>query len=146
MELYIYGQAKKEYLDFLDIKQYDNIYYMGAIQPNSIDEYKIMHNYDIFVFPTEHDGEGLPGALIDAYISGLCVVASNWKYASEYIYNKRSGIIFNYKDYNDMYDKVLELLNNREQIDYYKKNALKEAKKYIIKNIIPRELVGDEFE
>lgn len=146
VELYIYGQAKKEYLDFLDIKQYDNIYYMGAIQPNSIDEYKIMHNYDIFVFPTEHDGEGLPGALIDAYISGLCVVASNWKYASEYIYNKRSGIIFNYKDYNDMYDKVLELLNNREQIDYYKKNALKEAKKYIIKNIIPRELVGDEFE
>ena len=146
VELYIYGQVQEEYLNFLNIEQYNNIYYMGAICPNSIDEYKILHNYDSFIFPTEHAGEGLPGALIDAYISGLCVVASNWKYASEYILDKYSGIIFKYKDYSDMYNKVVKLLENKQQIDLYKKNALEEAKKYIIKYIIPKELVEGKNE
>ena len=146
VELDIYGQVNSKYLRKLNIDCDSNIHYKGPIIPDSINEYYILHEYDIFLFPTEHNGEGLPGALIDAYISGLCVVASNWKYANEYINNGTSGVIFKYKDYNDMYEKVVELLKNKEKIDLYKKNALVESRKYIIKYIIPDELIGGKNE
>lgn len=146
VELYIYGQVENDYLKNLKIEKYDNIYYMGTINPDGKSEYEILHKYDIFIFPTEHDGEGLPGALIDAYISGLCVVASNWMYAHEYIKDDYNGIIFEYKNYDDMFQKVLKLINNKEKIDFYKRNSLVESEKYIIKNIMPKELVGEKYE
>ena len=143
VELYIYGQGEKNFIDKLKIDKYNNIYYMGPIKPNGRTEYEILHQYDILIFPTEHEGEGLPGALIEAYISGLCIVASEWSYANEYIKNENNGIIFEYKNYIDMYEKVLKLINDRDTIDLYKGNSLKESKKYIIENVIPKELIGE---
>jgi len=146
VELDIYGQVNDEYLKYLNLDKYQNINYKGALVPNGIDEYKCLHNYDIFLFPTEHVGEGLPGALIDSYISGLCVVASNWEYAKEYIKNNENGIIFEYKNYDDMFYKVEELISKKELIDKYKKESLNLYKNYIIDYIIPKELVGDVCE
>ena len=141
VELNIFGQIDSNYLKKLNIDKDLNINYLGCIKPDSINEYKILHNYDIFIFPTEHEGEGLPGALIDAYISGLCVVAADWIYAREYIRDEITGVIFKYKDYNDLYARIVDLLDNVEKIDLYKKQALKESKKYIAKYIIPKELL-----
>lgn len=146
VELNIFGQVNMNYLMDLDIEKDSNINYLGPIKPDSIKEYKILHNYDIFIFPTEHDGEGLPGALIDAYISGLCVVAADWQYAREYIKDETTGVIFKYKDYDDLYTRVVDLLDNVEKIDLYKKMSLKESKKYIAKYIIPKELTGGKNE
>lgn len=131
----IYGQCTKEYLS--EIKKYfnSNIKYHGEIVPDGQHEYEILSQYDIFIFPTEYPGECLPGALIDCYIAGLAVVASNWKYAKEYIEDGKNGYIFEYKNYNDMYEKVKKLIELNE-IKKLKERSKKVSEKYIMKNIL----------
>ena len=87
------------------------------------------------MFPTEWKGEGLPGSVIDAYFSGLAVVASNWEYAKECIKDGVNGIIFEYKNYDDMYNKTINLIKS-DKINLYKKASLKLSKNYYVDNVL----------
>ena len=131
----IYGQCKEEYYN--KIKKYfnENIQYHGEIKTNNKIEYEILSKYDIFLFPTEYSGECLPGALIDCYISGLAVIASNWKYAKEYIINNKNGKIFEYMNYEDMYMKTKEMINEH-CIEQYKRKSKELSEKYLIENLL----------
>jgi glycosyltransferase involved in cell wall biosynthesis len=135
--LYIYGQCQKEYLKYLEKSFSKKIVYCGEIKPNNKIEYEILSKYDILIFPTEYDGECLPGALIDAYISELAVVASNWKYAKECILNGKNGIIFEYKNYEDMYIKTKELIESGKIMEY-KKKSFELSKDYIIDKVLQK--------
>ena len=110
----IYGQATDEYLQKINVLFTQNIIYHGQIKPNNKREYEELSQYDIFILPTEYPGECLPGALIDAYIAGLAVVVSNWPYAQEYVKNNQNGIIFEYKNYEDMYQKTKEMIQKKQ--------------------------------
>lgn len=131
----IYGQCKNEYLNEIKRMFDDNISYHGEIKPDSKTEYEILSKYDIFIFPTEYPGECLPGALIDCYISGLAVVASNWKYAKEYILENENGKIFEYKNYDDMYKKTIEMISDNSILKY-KKKSKELSKNYILDNLL----------
>lgn len=131
----IYGQCKEEYLKIIEKKFNENINFHGEIKPDSKTEYEILSRYDVFIFPTEYSGECLPGALIDCYISGLAVVASNWKYAKEYILENKNGKIFEYKNYDDMYDKTLEMINDNSILKY-KEKSKELSKNYILENLL----------
>ena len=69
------------------------------------------------------------------YIAGLAVIASNRKYAKEYINDGENGIIFEYKNYNDMYNKTVKLIES-DCIERYKKSSKELSKKYDINNIL----------
>lgn len=129
----IYGQADKTYLKRINelIKDYKKINYCNSIIPDGMTEYSILSNYDVFLFPTKYETEGLPGSLIDAYISGLAVIASNWRFANEYI--GENGVVYDFNDINDFYKKLKEIIDNKS-IDYLKIKALKESKKYLAEN------------
>ena len=131
----IYGQCKNEYLNEIKRMFDDNISYHGEIKPDSKTEYEILSKYDIFIFPTEYPGECLPGALIDCYISGLAVVASNWKYAKEYILENENGKIFEFKNYDDMYKKTIEMISDNSILKY-KKKSKELSKNYILDNLL----------
>lgn len=136
----IYGQVKDEYL-YEIMKMFDKkIKYKGEIIPNNKKEYEILSRYDIFILPTEYPGECLPGALIDSYIAGLAVVASNWAYANEYIQNNKNGVIFEYKNYDDMYVKTKKMIMNNN-IEKYKEESLKLAQNYMIDNVLKKFIV-----
>lgn len=131
----IYGQCKEEYLKVIQEDFNQNIIYHGEIKPDHKTEYEILSQYDIFIFPTEHPGECLPGALIDCYIAGLAVVASNWKYAKEYILHNQNGKIFEYQDYNDMYIKTIELIKENK-LEEYKQKSKELSKKYNLEELL----------
>lgn len=131
----IYGQCKSDYLNEIQGKFDEKIKYHGEIKPDSKTEYETLSKYDVFIFPTEYPGECLPGALIDCYISGLAVIASNWKYAKEYILENENGKIFEYKNYDDMYDKTLEMINDNSILKY-KEKSKELSKKYILENLL----------
>ena len=133
--LNIYGQCETEYLHKISNMFSNKIKYHGEIKPNNSREYEILSQYDIFIFPTEYQGECLPGALIDAYISGLAVIASGWKYAQEYICNNENGIIFEYKNYEDMYIKTKSLIENNK-IAEFKKKSLLLSKQYLMEEVL----------
>ena len=131
----IYGQCNNEYLKKISSSFGKYIKYHGEIKPNSIIEYEILSQYDIFLFPTYYPGEGLPGSLIDAYISGLAIIASDWKYAREYIKDGENGIIFKYKDYEDLYMKTKKLLNSNK-IQQFKHKSKEMSNQYNMENLL----------
>ena len=131
----IYGQCTDDYLKVIKKQFSSAIKYHGEIVPNNQHEYEILSQYDIFIFPTEYPGECLPGALIDCYIAGLAVVASNWKYAKEYIEDDKNGVIFEYKNYEDMYIKTLEMIKENK-VEMFKRNSKEISNNYLIENIL----------
>lgn len=131
----IYGQISQEYLNKIKDNFDYSIDYYGEIKPDNKLEYEILSKYDVFVLPTEYPGECLPGALVDAYIAGLAVLVSNWKYAREYVNDKENGLIFEYKNYNDMYIKAKELID-KNLISKFKANSKIMSKTYMIEDLL----------
>lgn len=131
----IYGQVSEEYLNELKENFSENIKYESEIKPNSKDEYEILSYYDVFLLPTEYPGECLPGALIDAYISGLAVVVSNWTYAKEYVNDGKNGIIFEYQNYEDMYKRTKEMIDEGK-IEQFKQESQKMSENYLVDNLL----------
>lgn len=121
----IYGPiGKYEKLDqFLD----KNIKYKGII---SKDKYQILNKYDLMVFPTYYSGEGQAGVIVEAMISNLPILASDWKYNSEFISDNETGFLFKTRDKEDLEKKIKFINDNRELLKKIKKNMIEEKNKY----------------
>jgi glycosyltransferase involved in cell wall biosynthesis len=112
-----------ERLDYFDIT-----YYKGIIDP--INVYSVLNQYDVLVLPTYYKGEGFPGSIIDAYISGIPVVVSNWKQLSEFVDQGSTGFLFSLDYENSFYDYLLKLEGDEKLLLEMKKNAFEKSKKY----------------
>ena len=69
---------KDEIFFFEKVSALKNDNYLGKLEPKEVQ--KVLSQYDVLLFPTRYPGEGCPGAIIDSYMAGLTVLASNWKY------------------------------------------------------------------
>ena len=101
-----YGQKKDEYFDkyLSDVPFYS---YKGELKPEQV--IPTLGNYDALIFPTHYDGEGCPGILIEALAAGIPIIASDWKYNSEFISTGENGFLCD--TYNaEGYVKVMETL------------------------------------
>jgi glycosyltransferase involved in cell wall biosynthesis len=106
----------------------DFVAYHGALQPEQI--FETLSNYDVMLFPTRYPGEGCPGAVIDAYISGIPVIASDWKYNSEFVEHNVSGLIFLPEKETDFYGFILELIDNSSKLTALKDGASKKSREF----------------
>lgn len=126
----IYGQIDSDQIQwFENLKSTfpDYIKYTGVVSyEKSVD---VLKNYFALLFPTYYNGEGFAGTLIDAYSSGVPVIASDWKYNTELV-NENVGYI--YKTQNNI--ALTELLNavavDPDMILKKKSLCLQEAEKY----------------
>jgi len=129
----IYGPIMKDYrYNFRKIlaKGGEFISYKGILEPINNNIYENLSNYDLMIFPTFYKGEGFAGAILDSFISGVPVLASDWKYNSEIIKENITGKLFVSKDIQDLTNKLEFLINNPDLIYKMKKYCLEEAKKY----------------
>src|SRR5690606_34114900 len=76
----LYGPVDESYKsDFFEsLSRYDCVAYNGILLPDSI--YYTLGQYDLMILPTRYFTEGFPGSILDAYISGIPVVVSEWRY------------------------------------------------------------------
>ena len=117
--------------------------YKGIVDPDSVQ--KILSNYDILLFPTIYEGEGCPGIIIDACFAGLPVLASDWKYNSEFVIDRETGFLFKIDDKMKFRTILLELIENKNSLKEMGLKAKKFSEKFesstawqIIKsNLIP---------
>lgn len=73
-----------------------------------------LSKYVFMLFPTYYAGEGMPGAVLDGYIAGLPVIASNWHYNAEVVKDGETGFIFELKDI----DRLPEIIRHAvEEVD-----------------------------
>ena len=111
----------------------ENINYRGVIDFEKSTE--ILKEYDILLFPTKFKTEGIPGTIIDAYASGLAIVASKWDNYSEIMDDGITGIGFEINNYNDFKEKLIDLLNDENKIMLLKNNALKKFSNFSTEEI-----------
>ena len=141
----IYGPVVDAYRpEFEMLKSHftGEIHYCGKIDPSK--SVQILKNYDLQIFPTLYKTEGIPGSIIDSYFAGVPVIASKWDSFSDVILEGRTGIVFELGDRNDLYEKLKELLTNKDKIYEMKKECLKEALVYLPDNVMDRmfEIMG----
>ncbi len=124
----IYGPVDSGYIEGLKETFDESIRYMGVVPPEKSVE--TLKNYFALLFPTYYQGEGFPGTIIDAFLSGTPVIASNWKYNAEIVQDKYTGLIFEHNNINALIKSIDYSIKNKNLMNKYKFNCIHEAKKY----------------
>ena len=115
-------------IDYFDtnIKKYPFMKYHGPLEPEDI--YGILEKYDDMLLSTHFFTEGLPGSIVDAYISGIPVIVTKWKHATEFVDDGDTGIIIPFDDDGTgLFEAVMSLFNNKDLLNRMKQQANKKA-------------------
>ena len=89
-----YGEISPKDKDFFfrTLARYGQmIQYKGILAPNEITH--TLCTYDALILPTRYPTEGVPGAIIDAYIAGIPVMVSDWIYSRDVVEHEKIGYI-----------------------------------------------------
>ena len=136
-ELRIYGSynPNSKYIRELlsKIKEKRNIKFMGRFED-------VKHPYseiDVLVFPSIWY-ENCPLVLAEARATKTPVIASNLGAIPEFVKDGKTGLLFKPGDSNDLYEKIIQIIENPKLIDEFKQNitppkSIKEQVKEIIK-------------
>lgn len=130
-----YGQINEDDNEYFidNVAKFKNIEYKGVLKPNEI--YETITNYDVLLFPTHYiDDEGFPGSILDGYMSGVPVIASNWNHSKEFVKDGYCGYICDINDWNQFYNKIIYLFKNKDKLLEMKNNAFLQSKNYSSEN------------
>lgn len=133
----VYGKVDGDQVEWFDslirnVPGYIN--YKGLVPYDETT--KIIKNYFALLFPTYYDGEGFAGTLIDALAAGVPVIASDWKYNSELVVDKVTGIIFETRNTDDLIKKLLWVYEHQIVWNNMKEQCLHRAFDYIPKKAL----------
>lgn len=129
----IYGpiehEYKNEFKNLID-KYKRDITYKGIVNYNeSVD---ILKKYYCLLFPTKYTTEGIPGTIIDAYASGLPVIASRWDNYNEIIIENETGLTYEMNDIDEFYGLLGKADANREMLNNMRNRCIDKAEEYTI--------------
>ncbi|TDW49047.1 N-acetyl-alpha-D-glucosaminyl L-malate synthase BshA [Flavobacterium sp. 270] len=110
----------------------DKVIFFG--NSNEID--KILCMTDLFLLPSETESFGL--AALEAMSCGVPVISSNSGGLPEVNFDGVSGYLSNVGNVEEMAANALKILKDDETLNEFKANALEVAKKFDIKNILPK--------
>ena len=127
----IYGPVEEEFkIEFEEAIRKSNGYcnYKGIIPAE--ESVEVLKKYLCLLFPTHWYHEGIPGTIVDAFMSGVPVIARCWRYCNEMIDDRKTGLIYSFDSPEKLFDSILYALDNKQEIYKMKFNCLEEAKKY----------------
>lgn len=133
-----YGPIEVEYNNEFQqkVSSLQNVSYKGFLDLRNTENYNILANYDVMLFPTFWHGEGCPGIVIDAYMCGLPIYASDWNLNKDYVIDGETGILYPPKSPGALYTVMENCINGKYDLERFSENALKEANKYDIDNVL----------
>ena len=116
----------------MELGIYDKIIFFG--NSNEID--KILCLTDLFLLPSETESFGL--AALEAMACGVPVISSNSGGLPEVNFEGISGYLSNVGNVEEMAANAIKILKDDKTLSEFKANALEVAKKFDIKNILPK--------
>ena len=87
------------------------------------------------MFPTFYDGEGIPGALIEAFAAGCPIVATDWNYNGEMITDGVDGRLYEPRNVDELASHIEWLARHPAEREEMQRNAYETAKKYSIEEV-----------
>ncbi|NAR17274.1 glycosyltransferase [Acinetobacter haemolyticus] len=122
IQIDVYGPIFQEYKEeFFNKVNSASVEYKGVLDP--IDVYKTLTQYNLMLFPTKYYTEGFPGTILDSYIAGVPVIATNWLNAKEFVDDGETGYITDFYDESLFIEKVVQLIDNPEELYNLRKNV-----------------------
>jgi glycosyltransferase involved in cell wall biosynthesis len=115
--------AYKGYLDIMNKQQ---------------ESYATLSEYSCMLFPTYWTGEGFPGVIIDAYVAGLPVIATDWNMNKEVIVDGETGLIVPIQDARALAFAMLKMMENPNMVARMSANSLNKAKDFHIDTVWPQ--------
>lgn len=110
----------------------DKVIFFG----NSHEIDKILCMTDLFLLPSETESFGL--AALEAMACGVPVISSNSGGLPEVNFDGFSGYLSNVGNVEEMAENALKILSDDAVLNQFKANALEVARKFDIKNILPK--------
>ncbi|SHJ17344.1 N-acetyl-alpha-D-glucosaminyl L-malate synthase BshA [Cruoricaptor ignavus] len=110
----------------------DKIRLLGKVN----DLYRILELSDVFLLPSEQESFGL--AALEAMAAGTAVVSSNAGGISEVNIQGETGFLAETGNVEAMSNYCIKLLQDENLLSQMKQNALKQAQRFDIQNIIPK--------
>jgi glycosyltransferase involved in cell wall biosynthesis len=133
IQLAIYGEGpfrNKLTKLIADLKLQNNITLHGNVK----NAWQQLYNANCFVFPSWY--EGFSGALVEAMMTGIPIIASNIPMNLEAIVADKTALVHQVKDAESIYQKMLVCFSNYDQMIAMGKDARTEAlNKFDIKKI-----------
>ena len=117
------------------ISKVENIKYKGFLQLQNLNNYEILSQYNAMLFPTFWKSEGYAGVLIDAFISALPVIASDWNHNKEIIHHNINGILISPKNHESLSEAMRKLIENLPFLKQLEKGAVKSVGSYDIDKV-----------
>lgn len=126
-----YGMIAENFKEPFDKLLEDNkaiLEYKGIVPYDKTVDY--LKDYFVLLFPTYYHGEGFPGGFIDAFNSGLPVIATDWLYNKDLIKHEENGLLVPIKDPKALSEAILRLYNDRALRRSLALNSLAKADEY----------------
>ncbi|WP_350022541.1 glycosyltransferase [Turicibacter sanguinis] len=133
----IYGPIDENYKDRFEKKMMNVPHYIRYKGVLKFDECEsILKEYFLLIFPTKFKTEGIPGTIIDAYASGVPVIASHWDSAKEIIIEGITGYIYEFENLKELQERLIFMSQNPKIVNAMRTKCLANAEKYKASKVI----------
>lgn len=131
-----FPEYKEEFLKLCD--DISNVNYKGFINLTERQGYDKLATYDMMLFPTFWWGEGFPGVVIDAYIAGLPIIASDWNCNCDVV-DDMTGIIIKSQNEDALFEEMKNTVDGKYDLVAFSKACQERAKQYDNDFVLSRE-------
>lgn len=138
-----YGPIEEAYeVTFLEqIKAIHSAEYKGFLDLRDEKNYYKLSQYHAMLFPTYWEGEGFPGIIIDSYVAGVPIIASQWNLNEDIVEEGKTGWLIKVQDVKTLKFAMEQILNSRINLEEMTKNCLNKATSYKIEAVISDSLL-----
>lgn len=119
-----------------------NVTYKGKLDLRSTQGYECLSTYHVMLFPTYWAGEGFPGVVIDAYIAGLPIIASDWSLNKEFIADGETGVIIPVHNLQALVDAMMSFITHKRDFSGMFSACAQKAWDFSVSNVLTPEVLA----
>lgn len=140
-----YGKVDEKYQDvFLGrVDKIENVTYSGFLNLRDNSGYDTLASYDIMLFPTYWKGEGLAGVFIDAFISGVPMILTEWAHNRAFVKEGVTGLFIPVHDIMALKEKMKECIDGKYDLNVMAKNCQEHADHFNIDKVVTMDLLKE---
>lgn len=142
-DISFYGPVFDTYADsfYKQISEFPNVTYNGFLDLTKNDGYAKLSCYDVMLFPTYWPGEGFPGIVVDSYIAGLPIIASDWNLNKEVVEDGKTGFIIETKNVDMLCKCMTDFITSQAPLYVMRQYCVKHVCNYDFRNVLSEQLM-----
>lgn len=114
----------------------DYIQYRGIL--NAEQGLDVLSSYYMMLFPTYYHGEGFPASICESFMSGVPVIAYDWRFNNELIQNEKTGYLVAVHDVDGLIHKIEEVIETPDKIYGMHLKCLDKSKDFLPEEIMKK--------